>query len=142
MLKRTASFRYPSVPNGEKLITELAAKSKGEFSVVMMSGSPNYPDDPQLTTVFQEFMSPAALKNYDGLFFVSFAGLTKSAPCGCTGRFSLGKNSCRCSWTNSHVVARDPAAGRPVRAEPSWRAPVPRQRLHPPPAFFQSWPTA
>lgn len=42
----TAAFRHPSIPNGEKMLQELAARSNGEFTVTLMSASPNYPEYP------------------------------------------------------------------------------------------------
>jgi type 1 glutamine amidotransferase len=39
----SAGFRHASIPNAEKMLGELAAKSKGEFTVTFMSDAPDYP---------------------------------------------------------------------------------------------------
>ena len=39
----SAGFRHSSIPNAEKMLRELAAKSKGEFTVTFMSDAPDYP---------------------------------------------------------------------------------------------------
>jgi type 1 glutamine amidotransferase len=39
----SAGFRHASIPNAEKMLRELAAKSKGEFTVTFMSDAPDYP---------------------------------------------------------------------------------------------------
>ncbi len=39
----SVGFRHGSIPNTEKLLRDLAAKSNGEFTVTMMSDAPDYP---------------------------------------------------------------------------------------------------
>ena len=39
----SVGFRHGSIPNTEKLLRDLAAKSHGEFTVTMMSDDPDYP---------------------------------------------------------------------------------------------------
>ncbi len=39
----TAGARHASIPNGEKMLRELAAKSNGQFTVTMMSDAADYP---------------------------------------------------------------------------------------------------
>ena len=39
----SVGFRHGSIPNTEKLLRDLADKSKGEFTVTMMSDAPDYP---------------------------------------------------------------------------------------------------
>lgn len=43
VVSTTLGTRDASIPNGEKMLRELAAKSNGLFSVVMMSDAPAYP---------------------------------------------------------------------------------------------------
>ncbi len=39
----SVGFRHASIPNAEKMLRDLAAKSQGEFTVTMMSDAPDYP---------------------------------------------------------------------------------------------------
>ena len=43
VVSATLGLRDASIPNGEKMLRELAAKSNGQFSVVLMSDAPDYP---------------------------------------------------------------------------------------------------
>jgi type 1 glutamine amidotransferase len=39
----SAGFRHASIPNAERMLRDLAAKSNGEFTVTFMSDAPDYP---------------------------------------------------------------------------------------------------
>lgn len=83
----TTGFRHSSIPLGEKVIRELAARS-GEFTIVSTSESPDYPVypepgkqggtgpalDEQVRKVLAPLMSAEALKGYDGIIFLSTVG--------------------------------------------------------------------
>jgi len=43
VISATVGGRHASIPNGEKMLRELAAKSNGQFTVTMMSDSADYP---------------------------------------------------------------------------------------------------
>jgi type 1 glutamine amidotransferase len=43
VVSATVGARHTSIPNGEKMLRELAARSNGQFTVVMMSDTADYP---------------------------------------------------------------------------------------------------
>ena len=43
VISATAGARHASIPNGEKMLREVAAKSNGQFTLVMLSDAPDYP---------------------------------------------------------------------------------------------------
>ena len=77
----TTGFPHSSVPTAEKVLTELGLKS-GAFTVVDIVGSGPQPKEAaaekvwreKLTKALAEKMSPAALKNYDGIIFANTTG--------------------------------------------------------------------
>ncbi len=89
VVSATTGFRHASIPNGEKMLVQLAEKSQGEFRMTLMSADPAYPNyslanskDPNqqerfqkdLAAVFEKYMSPSKLADYQGVFFVSTTG--------------------------------------------------------------------
>ncbi len=87
LVTTTTGFRHSSIPLGEKVIRELAAKS-GEFTIISTSDSPDYPTypepgkqggtgpalDAQVGKVLAPLMSAEALKTYDAIVFLSTVG--------------------------------------------------------------------
>lgn len=77
----TVGFPHSSVPTAEKVLTELG-KSSGAFTVVDIVHSGPRPKDEaearvwmdKLTRDLADKMSPAALKNYDGIIFANTTG--------------------------------------------------------------------
>lgn len=82
----TKGFRHSSIPTAEKVLGELA-QSSGAFTVdyarvepgdPQFKGPDNKPDkakvDAAIEKVLAEKMSPAALKNYDGIIFANTTG--------------------------------------------------------------------
>lgn len=77
----TTGFPHSSVPTAEKTLRDLGEKS-GTFKVVDIVGSGPRPKDKaeetawmeKLTRDLAEKMSPAALKNYDGIIFANTTG--------------------------------------------------------------------
>ncbi|MEO6184258.1 MAG: ThuA domain-containing protein, partial [Verrucomicrobiota bacterium] len=77
----TVGFPHSSVPTAEKVLTELA-KTSGAFTVVDIVRSGPRPKDEaeakiwleKLTRDLAEKMSPAGLKNYDGIIFANTTG--------------------------------------------------------------------
>jgi type 1 glutamine amidotransferase len=43
VISATAGARHASIPSGEKMLRELAAKSNGQFTVTLLSDAPDYP---------------------------------------------------------------------------------------------------
>lgn len=87
LVTTTTGFRHSSIPLGEKVIRELAAKS-GEFTLISTSDSPDYPTypepgkqggtgpalDAQVAKVLAPLMNAEALKTYDAILFLSTVG--------------------------------------------------------------------
>ncbi|HEY0966985.1 MAG TPA: ThuA domain-containing protein [Opitutaceae bacterium] len=87
LVTTTTGFRHSSIPLGEKVIRELAAKS-GEFTIVSTSESPDYPTypepgkqggtgpalDAQVAKVLAPLMNAQALKSYDAIILLSTVG--------------------------------------------------------------------
>src|SRR6266436_2957780 len=82
----TKGFRHSSIPTAEKILGELAQKS-GAFTVDYarvepkdpeFKGEDGKPDNAKVNAaiekVLAENMSPAALKNYDGIIFANTTG--------------------------------------------------------------------
>src|SRR3954470_22116858 len=82
----TKGFRHSSIPTAEKVLGELAQKT-GFFTVEyarveptdpLFKGADGKPDtnkvDAAIKQVLAEKMSPAALKNYDGIIFANTTG--------------------------------------------------------------------
>jgi type 1 glutamine amidotransferase len=82
----TKGFRHSSIPTAEKVLGELAQKS-GAFTVdyarvepndPQFKGADNKPDEAKVNAaiakVLAEKMSPAALKDYDGVIFANTTG--------------------------------------------------------------------
>jgi type 1 glutamine amidotransferase len=82
----TMGFRHSSIPTAEKILAELGQKS-GAFTVEyarvenndpQFKGADGKPDrakyEPAVKAVLAEKMSPAALKNYDGIIFANTTG--------------------------------------------------------------------
>jgi len=76
VVSATFGSRDASIPNGEKMLRELAAKSNGQFSVVMMSDAPDYP----FSRVPVPVLPPPAAAARGGRGVVpGFAGLVPTA---------------------------------------------------------------
>lgn len=86
VVSTTAGFRHSSIPTAERVIGELA-KSSGAFTVEYARVEPNDPQfkgadgkpdkakvNEAVKAVLAEKMSPAALKNYDGVIFANTTG--------------------------------------------------------------------
>jgi len=87
LVTTTTGFRHSSIPLGEKVIRELAARS-GEFTIISTAESPDYPTYPepgkqggtgpalneQVRKVLAPLMSAEALKSYDAIIFLSTVG--------------------------------------------------------------------
>ena len=86
MVTVTKGFRHSSIPTAEKVLGELAQKT-GLFTVEyarveptdpQFKGADGKPDtnkvDAAIKAVLAEKMSPAALKNYDGIIFANTTG--------------------------------------------------------------------
>lgn len=86
VVSTTSGFRHSSIPTAEKVIGELA-KSSGAFTVEYARVEPNDPQfkgadgkpdkakvNEAIKAVLAEKMSPAALKNYDGVIFANTTG--------------------------------------------------------------------
>ncbi len=77
----TTGFPHSSIPTAEKVLTDLGQNS-GAFTVVDIVGSGPRPSDKAQETIWMEKlsktlaekMSPAALKNYDGIIFANTTG--------------------------------------------------------------------
>ncbi len=82
----TTGFRHSSIPTAEKVIAELG-KDSGTFTVEYARVEPNDPQfrgpdgkpdkakvEAAIKAVLAEKMSPAALKNYDGIIFANTTG--------------------------------------------------------------------
>jgi type 1 glutamine amidotransferase len=77
----TVGFPHSSIPTAERTLKELGKKS-GAFTVVDIVGSGPRPKDAaqekvwteKFTKALAEKMSPAALKNYDGIIFANTTG--------------------------------------------------------------------
>lgn len=72
----TTGFRHSSIPNLEKVISQLGQTS-GEFTVDYVHQPPGNPGDPAWQQALKDALqklSPASLKNYDGVVFASTTG--------------------------------------------------------------------
>lgn len=72
----TTGFRHSSIPNLERMLSQLA-KSSGEFTVDFVRQPPGNPADAAWQQSMKEVLqklSPASLKNYDGVVFASTTG--------------------------------------------------------------------
>ena len=75
VVSATFGLRDASIPNGEKMLRELAAKSGGQFSVVMMSDAPDYP----FSRVPVPVLPPSAAARGGRGAVPGFAGLVPTA---------------------------------------------------------------
>jgi len=94
VISATIEFRHPSIPNAERMLRELAARSEGDFALTLMSDDPEYPsyisEFPEgtgerdlellrrrisLLRMFERYVNAEALAAYDGIFLVSTTGV-------------------------------------------------------------------